>query len=630
MPKIAIVNQWPDQPNAEREVIKRIEASAEALGAEVMVIDSLGYEITTGKEIGPDSVDFVINLHFETPKCYDAYSYVALWNPLDFYFSWGYDRFSKHLASHNDFLSCSSPWADDHIKRLIHHSTSHLPPYFKLHHTLSETIFRPCLREKPRFFYCGINWEKLNRAKGRFEPLLKYLDKLDIISIYGPKKVRDIDVWEGYKNYVCSIPFDGETTIKEIAKCGIALAFSSDAHKQSQLMSCRLFESAAAGAIIIADENPFARKHFGDALLYVDTDVDLEITKKQIMGHYEWIVANPEKALALAEKSQAIFLEKFNLKKELRTLFEQHAEHKAKIERNFLRQQPQQEIALLHLLYKNEQEQLDSLLNSLDIQQHKNFKLTVYVNEAADELTYDERDFPLTVIRRKLYNDKGKTLTSMGSLTNQYIKANPQDKYLHLSTGDARFFHDHINTMLSAFKEETQLVFSDFLIKHFDGENKQFRDHSSIRSSTDLLKQTEHIFTPFMLKTDHLREGHHDHFTNYLDQLLPVYLALDAEQTKSIEYTNRITQILAFTHPYYQELTTNNQIAILRDKYGSYSSHNAVQDGQLNSVLDMIREMNAVDKRRLSEIILSNIPIIPGLRKWLVKMYWKLATKESC
>ncbi len=37
------------------------------------------------------------------------------------------------------------------------------------------------------------------------------------------------------------------------------------------MMSSRIFESSAAGAVIICNENPFARRHFGDSLLYIDT-----------------------------------------------------------------------------------------------------------------------------------------------------------------------------------------------------------------------------------------------------------------------------------------------------------------------------------------------------------------------
>ena len=57
----------------------------------------------------------------------------------------------------------------------------------------------------------------------------------------------------------------------EIAKAGIVLVLSWPAHKEAELMSSRLSESVAAGALVISDENNFAKKFFGDSLLYIDT-----------------------------------------------------------------------------------------------------------------------------------------------------------------------------------------------------------------------------------------------------------------------------------------------------------------------------------------------------------------------
>ncbi|WP_447411939.1 hypothetical protein, partial [Clostridium perfringens] len=63
--------------------------------------------------------DFVISLHFESPRLFDLYSYAALWNPADFYFIFGYDKSSMKLVSHNDALSCGSDLADNHALNLF-------------------------------------------------------------------------------------------------------------------------------------------------------------------------------------------------------------------------------------------------------------------------------------------------------------------------------------------------------------------------------------------------------------------------------------------------------------------------------------------------------------------------------
>jgi len=63
------------------------------------------------------------------------------------------------------------------------------------------------------------------------------------------------------------------------------------------MMSCRIFESAAAGAVIICEENAFARRHFGDSLLYIDTTLTPEETYGQVQSHLAWIKSEPDKAI---------------------------------------------------------------------------------------------------------------------------------------------------------------------------------------------------------------------------------------------------------------------------------------------------------------------------------------------
>ena len=45
--KIAIVDQWPNLKNAERENVRRISASAMALGVEVIIIDKWGCNLVS-------------------------------------------------------------------------------------------------------------------------------------------------------------------------------------------------------------------------------------------------------------------------------------------------------------------------------------------------------------------------------------------------------------------------------------------------------------------------------------------------------------------------------------------------------------------------------------------------------
>lgn len=320
--RFAIVKLWPKIKTAEDECIARIKAAARQLGIECIEVHANGRHIDdTTQSVNHSNVDFVLHLHYDTPKLYDAYSIVALWNPTRFYHEWGYHRTSRNLTTHDDFISCSADVADHHVARMIRHSGTHLPPKFKLYHTTPDIVHSPSLGDG-KLFYVGINWEAIGGGKSRHQEVLKNLDGTGLLRIYGPEIFQNTRVWAGYKSYVKEIPFDGITMLDEIAKAGIALVLSSPAHKDSGLMSNRLFEGIAAGALIICDENPWAKTHFGDSLLYIDTRADVEQISLAIRQHIEWAQAHPKQALAKIEQAQQRFKTHYNLIRNLTDLYD--------------------------------------------------------------------------------------------------------------------------------------------------------------------------------------------------------------------------------------------------------------------------------------------------------------------
>ena len=317
----AVVKLWPEIKTAEDECIARLKSAAAALGIECIEVHADGERLDApGKVIGRKDVDFVIHLHYDTPKLYDAFSFVALWNPLKFYHEWGYARTSRNLISHDDFLSCSSRAADDHVARMVRKTSTHLPAHFNLYHSTPDIVHGPTLGDH-KLFYAGINWEALGGGKSRHQEVLKRLDKTGLLRIYGPTIFQGVKVWEGYESYVNEIPFDGISMIHEISKAGIALVLSSPAHKESELMSNRLFESIAAGALIVCDENPFARRFFGDSLLYIDSRCSPEKIQEDITAHMAWAASHPEAALAMIAKAQELFRNRFALIRSLKEIY---------------------------------------------------------------------------------------------------------------------------------------------------------------------------------------------------------------------------------------------------------------------------------------------------------------------
>ena len=224
--RFAVVKLWPKIKTAEDECIARLKIAAHALGIECVEVDANGVWLSAPTmRVSKANVDFVIHLHYDTPKLYDAFSFVALWNPLQFYHEWGYVRTTRNLTTHDDFLSCSSGAADDHVARVVRTISTHLPAHFHLYHSTADVMHSPSLGDG-KLFYAGINWEALSRGKSRHQEVLKRLDKTGLLRIYGPKIFQGVRVWEGYNSYVREVPFDGVSMINEISRAGVALVLS--------------------------------------------------------------------------------------------------------------------------------------------------------------------------------------------------------------------------------------------------------------------------------------------------------------------------------------------------------------------------------------------------------------------
>lgn len=386
--RFAVVKLWPGIATAEDECIARLKAAAHSIGVECVEIYANGRFVDSeDKVISKNDADFVIHLHYETPKLYDVFSFVALWNPLKFYHEWGYERCSRNLLTHDDFLSCSSSAADDHVARMVRGSATHLPALFNLYHSVSTIMHQPTLGDR-KLFYAGINWDVIVGGKSRHQKLLNRLDKTGVLRIYGPTIFQGCKVWDGYDSYVREIPFDGISMVDEIAKVGIALVLSSEAHKESELMSSRLFESIAAGALVICDENGFAKRFFGDSLLYIDTRGTVDEVCDDILKHISWAEANVDQALQMARKAQDIFRKNFSLQMNLRDLYLKFEERRSiLIERQYPDERPRIHVGLNFLLPEYSLATLHKYMASVNAQDYEEFSPVLIV----DRTVYRER-----------------------------------------------------------------------------------------------------------------------------------------------------------------------------------------------------------------------------------------------
>ncbi|CAL1693002.1 hypothetical protein MMB232_03185 [Brevundimonas subvibrioides] len=341
----AIIHTWPDLKNAEYEVLQRVLGAADNIGADAVVIDDNGKVLwagpdskaAAGERLDPDIVEFVLSLHFLSPRVIDAYSYYTLWQPIEFYHDFGYQENVDKFATHLDLISCGSDVADAHALNLF--AAMGRPPALplpKMYHTLPEPFLEPRISADSRLFYIGINWERLGRPKGRFHDALTSLDGKDLIDIYGPEKVHGVAPWAGFESYRGELPFDGVSVKDAINRSGICLALSSVPHKNAGIMSNRLFEGLAGGAAVIATPNPLIDKLFRDVVYQVDDSRGEEVLGQQLLKAMHRIRDRPEEARERVLLGQKILREQCSIEGSLTTLFEQTTIRQRHFEASFL------------------------------------------------------------------------------------------------------------------------------------------------------------------------------------------------------------------------------------------------------------------------------------------------------
>ena len=157
-------------------------------------------------------------------------------------------------------------------------------------------------------FFCGFLWDEKRHSK-MIKRVFYELTERKALSVYGPEKKWKF-LKTGYKGY---LPFEADSILVATQKEGVSLILHSDQHLNAGIPTARIFEAAAASSVIISDEHPFIKKHFGDTVLYINPNLKSAELTKAILKHYEWVLKNPIEAQNKARKAHEIFCEKFAL-----------------------------------------------------------------------------------------------------------------------------------------------------------------------------------------------------------------------------------------------------------------------------------------------------------------------------
>ncbi len=315
--KIAFYNIFGENKNPEFETMLRLEHVFSEQGHCFVVLDRNGYVTNEcadkGRYVEGINVDcmFTYNsLELGMIALPDTYSTFLHWAPIGFLVPHQAELLRK---SFNLYDSFAGTYEREVMERALQKK---LEGYPLLGSSVpKDYVCKPIPLKQRKLFYVGINVERMH-AQMRYGTLLEELDRTGLLEIYGPTEVYGLkNVWAGFQSYRGEIPFDGHTIIEKINRAGVCLALNSPMHNDVNGISNRTYEGAAAGAVIISDDNEFVHKYFGDSVFYIDRDLSEEEASKRILEILEWTNNNPEKAYEMACRSQQVFLDKLSLDK---------------------------------------------------------------------------------------------------------------------------------------------------------------------------------------------------------------------------------------------------------------------------------------------------------------------------
>lgn len=148
-------------------------------------------------------------------------------------------------------------------------------------------------------FYCGTQWDA-RRTSYPFERLYGWLDQHGLLKVYGPEQI-----WRHkLPNSWCGL-LKADRVVNAISECGIALVLHSEGHMRSGAPTSRIFESAAANAVIISDRHPFVVKHFSHCVLFLDEQLPASL-EQQMQQHLQWIHTHPIDASRMVHTAHLI------------------------------------------------------------------------------------------------------------------------------------------------------------------------------------------------------------------------------------------------------------------------------------------------------------------------------------
>lgn len=380
--KICFFNIFGELKNAEQETLMRLKYCFKKQGHALIIADRYGF-VSEGEYKGNHvenlDIDFLFTYNtfeFTLAVVPDVFSVFLHWSPLGFVANF---QTILELKSFNQYDYFGGFYETDIIKNDLGINPGEISPIASS--VPEDFSIKPQKNSNKKLFYVGINFER-KLVTMRYETLFKELDKSNLINIYGPKEVYgQKNLWAGFSSYRGEIPFDGKSILKSINEAGVCLALNSPMHNDANAVSNRLFEAAAAGAIIISDDNKYVRDKFCDSVFYINANDDEKKSAKKILEIIKWIEKNPNDAYEMACRSQNIFLKDLGLNRMTEDFI-----HKTKHRAHELNNKNNQTEVIDIICYIDTIDDYDNINRQLNRQYYQNFHLLL----VTDRMTYEK------------------------------------------------------------------------------------------------------------------------------------------------------------------------------------------------------------------------------------------------
>ncbi len=375
--KIAFYNIFGEMKNAEQETLLRLEYCFKKQGHKLIVFDRNGFVTSDGadkgKYIEDINADFIFTynaLEFIITTFPDVFSVFFHWVPSGFLANFQSKLLLNSFNCYDSFVGTYQIDLFDKIDRISIINVPFIGSSVPLDFSFSAKKL-----SVRKLFYVGVNVEK-KIGNMRYETLFKRLDNSNKIDIYGPKKVYGMDnLWAGFKCYKGEIPFDGKSILEKINQAGICLALNSPMHNDANAVSNRTYEAAAAGALIISDDNKFVRKYFKDSVFYIDVNLPEEEIAKRVLEIVDWANENPDEAYEMAKRSNEIFKKELALDRMVEDTISAVKQEKSDI-CDITKQKDIVDV----ICFAYSQSEYDKICLEIDRQYYKNINLIVLSN----------------------------------------------------------------------------------------------------------------------------------------------------------------------------------------------------------------------------------------------------------